>query len=130
MSSGTPSGYDRGAMNEETFRPEKRERSFDLPLPGLVRGQDAAGRVFEERTEIRAISAQEAVFPLGAPLQAGARVALVLDIPRTLILEKPLLLQVSGAVASIGRAAGGEGRQLVALALDRAFRLSPDAQED
>ncbi len=117
-------------MNAATLRPAKRERSFDLTLPGLVRGQDASGRVFEERTEIRAISAQEAVFPLGAPLQAGARVALALDIPRTLILEKPLRLLVSGAVASVGRGAGGEGRQMVALALDRAFRLAPDASDD
>ncbi len=116
-------------MNAALTQPEKRERSFDLALPGLVRGQDAAGRVFEERTEILAISAQEAVFPLGAPVEAGARVALALDIPRTLILEKPLRLLVSGAVSSVGRDAGAGGRPMVALALDRAFRLSPDARE-
>lgn len=117
-------------MNAATTRPEKRERSFDLALPGLVRGRDAAGRAFEERTEILAISAQEAVFPLGVPLQAGAHVALALDIPRTLILEKPLRLQVSGAVSSVGRDGGAGGRQMVALALDRAFRLAPDARDD
>lgn len=116
-------------MNAVSPQPAKRERSFDLALPGLVRGQDAAGRAFEERTEIRAISAQEAVFPLGAPVEAGARVALALDIPRTLILEKPLRLLVSGAVASVGREGGAAGRPIVALALDRSFRLSPEAGE-
>jgi hypothetical protein len=37
---------------------------------------------------------------------------------------------VSGAVSSVGRDGGAGGRQMVALALDRAFRLAPDARDD
>lgn len=117
-------------MNTALLHPSKRERSFDLALKGLVRGRDASGRSFEEPIETRAISAEEAVFPLAVSLEAGARVALALDIPRTLILEKPLRLIVSGAVASIGREGGATGRPIVALALDRSFRLSSEALED
>src|SRR5512135_3743755 len=79
----------------------KRERSFELSLPALVKGVDAAGRRFEEATEIVEISAQEASFRLRTRLLIDAKVAIALAAPRTLILEHPLQLTVTGAAVVV-----------------------------
>ena len=42
----------------------KKERTFDLSLPASVKGLDAAGRKFDERSAVCAISAQEVSFRL------------------------------------------------------------------
>lgn len=110
----TPSGAPRA---------RKRERSFDLSIPALVKGLDAAGRKFEEQTSIRSISAQEAAFHLKARLGIDARVTLFLDIPRTLILESPLRMVLSGAVVYVRFEEGREKSQDIVVRLDRAFRL-------
>lgn len=104
----------------------KRERSFELSLPALVKGLDAAGRKFEERSAVCAISAQEVSFRLKARLIIGSRVTLFLDIPRTLILESPLRMILSGAVVYVRFEEGNGKQQLVVARLDRGFRLHPN----
>jgi hypothetical protein len=105
----------------------KRERIFELSLPALVKGLEAAGRRFEERTAVCAISAQEVSFRLKSRLLIGSKVVLALDIPRTLILENPLRMVLSGAVCYVRFEAGSNGQnQLVSVRLDRGFRLLPN----
>jgi hypothetical protein len=108
-------------------RSAKKERSFELTLPALVKGLDAAGRKFEERTSVCAISAQEASFRLKTRLGIDSRVTLFLDIPRTLILESPLRLVLSGAVVYVRFEEGAEKSQFIVARLDRAFRLHSNA---
>jgi hypothetical protein len=104
----------------------KRERSFALSLPALVKGLDAAGRRFEEHSAICGISAQEASFRLRAPVLIGARVTLALDIPRTLMLERSLKLVVSGSVVFVQSEKENGKTQIIVARLDRGFRLHPD----
>ena len=108
-------------------RAGKRERSFELSLPALVKGLDAAGRKFEERTLVCGISAQEASLRLKAKLGIDCRVTLFLDIPRTLILESPLRMVLSGAVVYVRMEDGNDKTQLVVVRLDRGFRLHPNS---
>ena len=108
-------------------RAAKRERSFELSLPALVKGLDAAGRKFEERTAVCGISAQEVSFRLKARLIIDSRVTLFLDIPRTLILESPLRMVLSGAVVYVRFEEGNGKLQFVAVRLDRGFRLHPNS---
>jgi len=103
--------------------PEKRERTFELSLPTLVKGLDAAGRKFEERSAVCAISAQEVSFRLKARLIIDSRVTLFLDIPRTLILESPLRMVLSGAVVYVRFEEGNGKQQFIVIRLDRGFRL-------
>jgi len=104
----------------------KRERTFDLSLPALVKGLDAAGRKFEERSAVCAISAQEVSFRLKARLIIDSRVTLFLDIPRTLILESPLRMVLSGAVVYVRFEEGTGKQQYIVVRLDRGFRLHPN----
>jgi hypothetical protein len=103
----------------------KRERVFELSLPALVKGVDARGRRFEERTDICSISAQEVSFRLNARLLIGAKMTVALDVPRTLILENPLRLLITGLVVHVQSETQNGKCQFVSLRLDRAFRLKP-----
>lgn len=105
--------------------PGKKERTFELSLPAVVKGLDAAGRKFEERSAVCAISAQEVSFQLKARLIIDSRVTLFLDIPRTLILESPLRMVLSGAVVYVRFEEGSAKQQFVVVRLDRGFRLHP-----
>ncbi len=107
------------------IRGPRRERAFELSLPGTVRGTDALGRRFEERTSTCSLSAQEATFRLNAPLLIGAKINLALEVPRTLILEKPMKLQVSGSVVYVRSEIGNGKVQLAIVRLERGFKLIP-----
>lgn len=107
-------------------RAGKKERIFELSLPALVKGLDAAGRKFEERSAVCAISAQEVSFRLKARVIIDSRVTLFLDIPRTLILESPLRMVLSGAVVYVRFEEGNGKPQFVVARLDRGFRLHPN----
>jgi len=106
-------------------RAGKRERSFELSLPALVKGLDARGKRFEERTTACAISAQELSFRLNARLLIGAKMMVALDVPRTLILESPLRLLVTGLVVYVRSETENGKCQYVTVHLDRRFRLQP-----
>jgi len=103
----------------------RRERTFELSLPALVKGLDARSKRFEERTELCAISAQEVSFRLNTRLLIGSKMTVTLDVPRTLILESPLRLLVTGRVVYV-RSENENGKsQYVSIQLDRSFRLQP-----
>lgn len=105
----------------------KRERVFELSLPALVKGFAAAGPRFEEQTSVCAISAQEVSFRLKSRLLIGSKIVIAMDIPRTLILENPLRMVLSGAVFYVRFEAGANGQnQFVSVQLDRGFRLLPN----
>lgn len=99
-----------------------RERAFEIPVTARVTGVDAGGRRFEEAVPLVSISAREAALRLRPPLVIGTRIFITLDIPRTLILEKPLCLDLSGTVARVLAGVNGRGH-LVQVDLDRGFRL-------
>lgn len=118
-------------MNSESVqgasRAGKRERAFDLSLPARVTGLDAVGRRFEERTEICSISAQEASFRLQTRLLIGSKILLHLDVPRTLILEKPLRLMLSGTVVFVKSEDSRGKKQYVSARLDRGYKLQSNS---
>ena len=104
----------------------KRERTFELSLPALVKGLDARGKRFEEQTRICAISAQEVSVRLNTRLLIGYKMTISLDVPRTLILESPLRLMVTGIVTYVRSETEDGKSQYVSVYLDRSFRLQPN----
>jgi hypothetical protein len=115
------------SSEQAATRAGKRERTFELSLPALVKGLDAGGRKFEERTAVCGISAQEVSFRLKARLIIDSRVTLFLDIPRTLILESPLRMVLSGAVIHVRFEEANGKQQFIVVRLDRGFRLHPNS---
>ena len=118
-----PQGNETGPSFRDASSSGRRERAFELSLPAVVSGEDASGKPFEERTDILSISAQEVFFPLKTRLLVGSKLVLNLDVPRTLILEKPLRLLLSGSVVSAHAEQGRAKRQHIAARLDRTYKL-------
>jgi len=119
---------------EEPFKPSihgaskdgKRERAFELSLPALVTGLDVLENKFREKTLITSISSEEAVVWLRSQVPIGAKLDISLDIPKTLILESSLKLQLTGTVLLIQTDSARNGKkQLVSLRLDKKFKLLP-----
>jgi hypothetical protein len=106
----------------------KRERAFDLSLPALVTGLDALENRFREKTVINTISSEEATVWLRSAVPVGAKLDISLDIPKTLILESSLKLQLTGTVLLTQADSPRNGKkQLVSLRLDKKFKLLPIA---
>lgn len=101
----------------------EKEQSFDLALHTLVSGVDAAGKVFREYTELPSISSSRASLDLKAKVKVGTKLHLELNIPRTLILEKRLILCISGTVVSAKRSSNKQKGSQVSLLLDKAFKI-------
>ncbi|MBC7364983.1 MAG: hypothetical protein H5U07_10685 [Candidatus Aminicenantes bacterium] len=79
----------------------KRERLLKLSLPALVKGQNALGRSFEEKTEIKAISAEQAHLFLRNPVQVGSQLLLIINVPATVMLLHPIRMELSGQVSKV-----------------------------
>jgi hypothetical protein len=100
----------------------KRERLFQLSLPASVTGLNASGQIFEENTRLKAISSQHATFRLQARVLIETCLHLILKIPRTLILENPFFLNISGRVILVRKEAEGDS-QLITIKLNRSFHI-------
>lgn len=100
-----------------------RERSFDLSLSAAIKGSDARGTEFEEKTSLITISSQKAEFTLKSPVLIGSRVQLVLSVPRTLILGKRLFLHISGEVVYMESSRNGRSHHRIAVQLDKPFKI-------
>jgi hypothetical protein len=103
-----------------------QERDFDLYLPAIVSGLDAKGRDFIERTEITTISSLQANFSLKSKVTIGTKLNAVLEIPKTLILEKNLKLRISGNVISAKEDTSGSEKQNICIKLDRGYKIYSD----
>lgn len=104
----------------------KRERAFELFLPVLVKGRDIEENKFKEKTQLLSISAEEAILRLRSRVAVGSRLDLDLEIPKTLILENYLRLQISGTVILSQEEPNASSRKrLVSVRLDRKFKLVP-----
>ncbi|MFC2163471.1 hypothetical protein ACFLT2_00575 [Acidobacteriota bacterium] len=106
---------------------QKRERHFELSLPVLVRGINAKGEDFEEKTKIASISAQEASFWLKNKVTLGTNINLSLDVPKTLVLESHLNLHLSGDVRYVQSGVNNKRLQLITLHLDKLFKIQSNS---
>lgn len=107
---------------------EKRERSFRLSLPTLVRGIDAIGNTFQEQTELVSISSQQAIFTLNSGVTIGSRLQLFLEVPKTLILENHLRMLISGKVSFVKAEQNKGKKQMVVLELDKNYKINSPPQ--
>lgn len=113
-----------GVFGQDLPGTQKKERTFELSLPALVRGFDAADREFSEKTAVSSLSAQEAVFWLRAKVTRGTKLALNLLVPQTSMLEKKLEVRLTGTVDIVRSDAPDKTRhRLIAVKLDRNFQI-------
>jgi hypothetical protein len=103
----------------------KRERTFELSLPALVTGINAAGGELKEFTELISLSSQEAIFRLDSRVIIGSRLNISLEVPKTLFLENQLKVDISGNVKFAKAEPDDLKRQLIILRLNKNYRIKP-----
>lgn len=101
----------------------KKERSFELSLHAVVKGINAVGKEFSEETRLTSISSQIAKFKLKSKLTIGSRLNVSLDVPKTIILEYPFNLFISGEVVFVKADSNGQGKKFVSVELDKNFKI-------
>ncbi len=115
------------SSNQVPFHPPQSadEKNFDLFLPAVVSGIDAGGIEFKEKTEISSMSSLEAHFGLRTKVTIGTKLNVVLNIPKTFILENQLKLRISGDVITARADEDLESKHLISIDLDKTYKIFP-----
>lgn len=107
----------------------KRDLGFKLPLPTLVKGINALGKPFKERTELSYISHKGGSFWLKNPILFGSNLELNIDLPPKLGGDN-LTLFLRGKVVFIEGLNFEEFCQRISLKFENYFKIQPYEQED
>ena len=112
---------------QASFKPIESavEKDFDLFLPAVVSGIDASGIEFKERTELSTMSSIKAQFGLKAKVTIGTKLDVVLNIPKTFILENQMKLRISGDVIFAKADQDPRSKQLISIDLDKTYKIQP-----
>lgn len=117
--------YDLPFLNNMTGKEDESEKVFEMFLPTLVMGMDAFGSHFQEKTELSRINSRKAVFTLRSRVTIGTALKLMLDIPKTLILENQLKLILTGKVDFVQLKSDSDGQQIIKIGLDKKYHIHP-----
>jgi hypothetical protein len=107
-------------------RPEPRDQIFNLPLPTLVEGRDALGKLFKEKTVLYYISHRGASFNLGRPIALGEKLKLMIDLPPSLGEEANLKLIINGKVALVETNNSHPAKQRISVRFDHRYFIKSD----
>jgi hypothetical protein len=102
-------------------KPDRKDQTFNLPLPTLVEGRDASGKAFREKTVLFYISHQGASFNLNKTIALGSKLRLLIDLPPSLAEDKNLKLVVKGKVALVEANNSHPSRQRVSLRFESKY---------
>jgi c-di-GMP-binding flagellar brake protein YcgR len=101
----------------------RREWRLDLPLPTVIEGTLPQGKKFEETTTIQNISATGAYFSLDSGLVVGAKLNLVIDLPKELTGGRDVKLNLGGITVRLEEPDVKGKRQGVAIRFTKNFRF-------
>ncbi len=105
---------------------ERKDQAFNLPLPTVVEGLDAAGRSFHEKTVLFYISHKGASFNLTKAIALGSKLKLIIDLPPALAEDKNLKLVIKGKVALVEANHSHPHRQRVSLRFESKYFIKAD----
>ncbi len=105
---------------------ETRDQVFNLPLPTLVEGRDAAGKSFQEKTLLFYISHRGASFNLMNSIALGSKLKLIIDLPPSLGEDKNLKLVINGKVALVEENNSHPVKQRVSLRFENKYFIKAD----
>ncbi len=95
--------------------PRRKEWRFDLPLTAAVAGALPRGKKFREEARIRDISSTGAYLYLEANIIIGARLNLVIALPKKATEGKRVLLKIEGIVVRVEKPAKSSRKQGAAI---------------
>jgi len=101
----------------------RREWRLDLPLPTVIEGTLPRGKKFKETTTLKNISATGAYFSLDSGLVVGAKLNLVIDLPKELTGGQDVKLNLGGITVRLEEPDVCGKRQGVAIRFSKDFRF-------
>jgi len=105
---------------------ERRDHGFTFPLPTQVEGMNAKGRDFAEETVLTFINHEGSSFRLTNPIQIGANLKLIIDLPEKLCEDKALKLVIRGRVAKVEALRLSNSGQQVTIKFDSKYIIKPE----
>jgi hypothetical protein len=105
---------------------DRKEQIFNLPLPTVVEGHDAAGRPFQEKTVLFYISHHGATFNLANSITLSSKLKLIIDLPPSLSDDQNLKLVVNGRVALVESHHSQTSRNRVSLRFENKYFIKTD----
>ena len=107
-------------------RSERKDQIFNLPLPTLVEGRDALGKLFQEKTVLYYISHRGASFNLGRPVALGEKLKLTIELPPALAEETNLKLVINGKAALLETNNSHPARQRISVRFEHRYFIKAD----
>ncbi|MBD3415443.1 MAG: hypothetical protein GF421_13580 [Candidatus Aminicenantes bacterium] len=104
-----------------------KEECFSLSLKAHIQGRDAKGNEFREKTSLKQISSERALFELKTKVLIGTTLRASLAVPKTLFLEHPLKLIVLGEVTKAAKETNNPKQQNILLKLFKHFDIEKDS---
>ncbi len=105
---------------------DHKDQVFNLPLPTIVEGRNALGKLFREKTVLFYISHQGASFNLSNVTSLGSKLKLIIDLPPNLAEDKNLKLIINGKVALVEANNSHPGKQRISLRFENKYLIKED----
>lgn len=105
---------------------ERKDQIFNLPLPTVVEGRNATGKIFQEKTVLFYISHHGASFNLFNPTTLGCKLKLIIDLPPSLADDKNLKLVINGKVALVEANHSHPSKQRVSLRFENKYFIKAE----
>ncbi len=107
----------------------RREWRLDLPLAAEIEGKLPEGRKFKEETRLENISSTGAYFCLDSGVVVGAKLNLILELPKGLTEGRKMKMRLGGITVRLEKPDKKTKKQGVAVRFSRDFRIIPEKKK-
>ena len=107
----------------------RREWRLDLPLAAEIEGNLPAGRKFKEETQLENISSTGAYFCLDSGVVVGAKLNLILELPKELTEGRKMKMRLGGITVRLEKPDKKTKKQGVAVRFSKDFRIIPEKKK-
>lgn len=107
----------------------RREWRLDLPLIAEIEGKLPEGRKFKEETQLENISSTGAYFCLDSGVVVGAKLNLILELPKELTEGRKMKMRLGGITVRLEKPDKKTKKQGVAVRFSKDFRVIPEKKK-
>jgi len=107
----------------------RREWRLDLPLTAEIEGKLPQGKKFREATKLENISSGGAYFCMDSGVVVGAKLNLIIELPRKLTEGKKMRMRLGGITVRLEKPDKKTKKQGVAVRFSRDFMVIPEKKK-
>lgn len=107
----------------------RREWRLDLPLTAEIEGKFPHGKKFREATKLENISSGGAYFCMDSGVVVGAKLNLIIELPRKLTEGKKMRMRLGGITVRLEKPDKKTKKQGVAVRFSKDFMVIPEKKK-